>query len=127
MPLDTEISEHDVITASRVTDTPVFNPEGDRIGRVEDLSIEKVSGRVRYALLSFGGFLGLGERIFPLPWAVLDYDPGRGGYVVPLTKEALEQAPSYTKDELEAFGGGDRDFRASLYSYYSPYGAVPYW
>jgi len=127
MPLDTEISEHDLITGSRVTDTPVFNPAGDRIGRVEDLSIEKVSGRVRYALLSFGGFLGFGERIFPLPWAVLTYDTERGGYIVPLVKEAIEKAPSYTKDELEAFGGGDQAIRTDIYGYYGHYGAVPYW
>ncbi|MDP3176090.1 MAG: PRC-barrel domain-containing protein [Phenylobacterium sp.] len=119
--------DHSLITSSRVTDTPVFNREGDRIGRIEDLSIDKLSGQVRYALLSFGGFLGIGERYHPLPWAVLDYDTTQDGYVLPLTKDELEKAPSYGKDELEGFGGGDQSYRDLLYAYYQPYGAVPYW
>lgn len=118
---------HALITASRVTSAPVYNLEGDRIGSIEDLSIDKKSGQVRYALLSFGGFLGIGERYHPLPWSVLDYSAEKDGYVLPLTKEALKAAPSYTIDELEAFGGGDNLYREALYSYYSPFGAVPYW
>lgn len=120
-------SNHPLITAKRVTGTPVVNLEGDRIGHIEDLSINKVSGQVIYALLSFGGFLGIGERFHPLPWAVLDYNPDKDGYVLPLTKEALQNAPSYSKEELEAFGGRDTSYREGLYAYYAAYGIAPYW
>lgn len=123
----TETEPNRLIAASRVNGTPVLNQAGDRIGHVEDLSIDKISGEVPYALLSFGGFLGIGERFHPLPWSVLNYDPGRAGYVVPLDKPQLEAAPSYTKDELEAFGGEDRSYREGLFDYYRVYGATPYW
>lgn len=120
-------SEHQLITAGRVSGTPVLNREGQRIGHVEDLSIDKRSGQVRYALISFGGFLGVGARVHPVPWDVLDYEPALEGYVVPLTKEELEKAPSYPKDELEGFGDGDKIYRDTLFSYYGQYGAMPYW
>ena len=123
----TETSHHDLITAGRVNGTPVVNLAGERIGHIDDLSIDKVSGEVRYALLSFGGFLGIGERFHPLPWTVLKYDTKRDGYVVPLEKAQLAAAPTYTKGELEAFGAGDRDYRERLFEYYAPYGAAPYW
>ena len=98
-----------------------------QLGHVEDLSIDKLTGQVRYALISFGGFLGVGARVHPVPWEVLDYEPALEGYVVPLTREALEKAPSYLKDELEGFGDGDKIYRDSLFSYYGQYGAMPYW
>jgi hypothetical protein len=116
-----------LITAGRVDGTPVFGVAGDRIGHIKDLSIEKVSGKVLYALLSFGGFLGIGERLHPLPWSVLKFDTAKDGYIVPLGKAELEKAPSYTSDELAAFGGDDLPYRADLYAYYLPFGAVPYW
>lgn len=121
------VSDHSLITSRRVTDAPVYNTAGEKIGRIEDLSIDKLSGQVRYALLSFGGFLGIGEKFHPLPWSVLDYDTKVDGYVVPLGKEELEAAPSYTLTELEAFGGGDRSYREGVYAYYGAYGAMPYW
>lgn len=126
MPSQTT-SDHKLITASRVEGTPVLNREGERIGHVEDLSIDKLTGQVRYALISFGGFLGVAARIHPVPWSVLDYVPEVEGYVVPLTREELEKAPSYAKDELEGFGDGDKIYREGLFSYYGQYGAMPYW
>ena len=98
---------HALITASRVHGTPVFNRAGERIGHIEDLSIDKVSGQVRYALLAFGGFLGIGDRFHPLDWSLLEYDTRRNGYVVPLEKPELERTPHYAKDELEPFGAGE--------------------
>ena len=118
---------HSLITTDRVNGTPVFNLAGERIGHIDNLSINKTSGQVIYALLSFGGFLGMGERFHPLPWNVLDYDPAKEGYVVPLEKAQLDTAPSYTKDELEAFGAGDQSYRDRLFDFYGPYGAAPYW
>ena len=120
-----ETSAHHLITATRVNGASVFNPAGERIGHVEDLSIHKVTGQVIYALMSFGGFLGIGERFHPLPWSMLDYDTDKDGYVVPLDKSQIEAAPSLDCAELEELGAGD-SWRTRLFDYYGPYGAVPY-
>ncbi|MBV8683820.1 MAG: PRC-barrel domain-containing protein [Caulobacteraceae bacterium] len=116
----------DLIFASKVRHTPVFGQDGERIGHVEDLAVEKKAGRVAYAILSFGGFLGLGERYHPLPWSVLTYDTQLGGYVVPLDKGQLKDAPSYDLAELGDLGEGER-YREAIFAYYGPFGATPYW
>lgn len=118
-------SEHKLILSSRVNGTPVYNRDGTRIGHVDDLSIEKVSGRTAYAIMSFGGFLGIGEKFHPLPWSLLEYDVERGGYTVSLDRTTLENAPSYDAAELRALGGAKID--ETIYGYYGPYGAAPYW
>jgi len=118
-------SPHDLIMANRVTDTPVFNRAGDRIGHIDNLSIDKVSGQVVYALLSFGGFLSLGDKLHPLPWDRLEYDLEKGGYVVPLSKEQLEAAPALTRRDLEDLGAG-ADWRDSIGAYYGSLGATPF-
>ena len=89
-----------LISAGKVQGTTVYNMEGDRLGHVEDIMLHKMSGQVAFAVMSFGGFLGLGEKFTPLPWSVLTYDTRRSGYVVPLGKEQLQRAPAYDKEEL---------------------------
>ena len=118
--------EHKLILASRVLKTPVYNKHGERIGHIDDLSVDRVTGQTRYAIMSFGGFLRIGERFHPLPWSALEYDPSRGGFVVALDKAALADAPTYDSKELEALGG-DRHQRYSdlIYEYYGRYGAFP--
>lgn len=118
-------SPHHLIMSSRVIGKPAFNRAGERIGHVEDLSIHKTSGEVVYGILSFGGFLGIGERYHPVPWSMLDYDLAKGGFLVPLEKEALQAAPSLSREELEALGAGDA-WRTRLFDYYGAYGAIPY-
>lgn len=118
-------STHQLIMSSRVTGAAVFNPAGDRIGHIEDLSVHKVSGQVIYAVMSFGGFLGIGERFHPVPWSMLEYDVDRHGYVVPLDKAALEAAPTLDRAQLETLGAGDA-WRTRLFDYYGTYGALPY-
>lgn len=123
-----EESEHRFILASRVNDAPVFDEAGKRLGHVDDLSIERVSGQVIYAIVSFGGFLGIGEKFHPVPWSLLDYDPERGGYVVPLDRATLESAPYYDRYELSALGGpSHQTYGERIFGYYGPYGSVPYW
>lgn len=119
-------ADHSLVTSSRVINAPVFDKEGERIGRIDDLSIDKTSGQVRFALISFGGFLGIGEQIHPVPWAVLDYSTVWDGYVAPLDREALKAAPNYSHEELAALGGGDASYRDRLFAYYGPYGAAPF-
>ncbi|WP_144637774.1 PRC-barrel domain-containing protein [Bordetella genomosp. 13] len=83
------------ITSSRVEGTKVYNQAGEKLGSIDHLIIDKRSGQVRYAVLEFGGFLGMGTDRYPLPWNVLKYDTGVDGYVVPLDKSQLENAPRY--------------------------------
>jgi|KBSSwiStaDraftv2_1062776.scaffolds.fasta_scaffold05137_6 hypothetical protein len=123
--MDAEGSTHTLITAKRVMGAPVLSPAGEKLGHVHDLSIHKVSGQVVYALISFGGFLGVGEQIHPVPWSVLDYEPTKGGYVTSLTKADLEAAPMLSEKDFEDLGAGDA-WRARIFDYYGRYGAVPY-
>ena len=120
--------DHPLILSSRVANTPVFDPAGDRLGHVDDLSIEKVGGRVIYAIMSFGGFLGIGEKFHPVPWSLLDYDTERAGFVVPMDRSVLKVAPTYSLEELRDLGGPDyRTYGDTIFGYYGPYGAIRYW
>src|SRR5262245_18229228 len=89
----------DLIAADKVEGTTVYNRAGEKLGSVDNVMIDKISGRVAYAVMSFGGFLGLGKDHYPLPWGVLDYDPGVGGYVVDLDPELLKSAPGYEEND----------------------------
>ena len=91
------ITSGSLITADKVKGTNVYNRTGDKLGTIDDVLIDKVSGRTIYAVLSFGGFLGMGEKFHPLPWATLKYEAEKGGYVVNLDKKILEDAPNYDR------------------------------
>jgi sporulation protein YlmC with PRC-barrel domain len=88
------------IRASRVIGTNVYNSAGSKIGEIEDVILEKTSDKILFAVIGFGGLMGMGERYHPVPWATLDYDEDRGGYTVPFTREQLERAPSDSIQEL---------------------------
>jgi hypothetical protein len=85
-----------IISSNKVTGTAVYNRQGEHVGSVYNLMVDRISGQVAYAVMSFGGFLGIGESYHPLPWRVLKYDVSQGGYVVDLDRRRLEGAPSYT-------------------------------
>lgn len=85
----------DAIEASRVNGTRVYNTDGDNLGHIYDVVIGKRDGHVKYAIMSFGGFLGIGEDYHPLPWEVLKYDERQGGYVVGITIDQLKGAPHF--------------------------------
>jgi sporulation protein YlmC with PRC-barrel domain len=95
----TTITSGSLIAAEKVNGTNVYNPKGEKLGSVEDIMIDKVSGKAIYAVMSFGGFLGIGDKHHPLPWASLKYDTSKEGYVVNLDKKTLEGAPSYDSDD----------------------------
>ena len=80
-----------LISAGKVQGTNVYNTQGDSLGEVYDVMIDKMSGKVAYAVMSFGGFLGMGNRYHPLPWSTLKYDTRQGGYVVGLTKRSSKE------------------------------------
>jgi hypothetical protein len=112
---------HALIPADKVQGTAVFNLEGERLGHVEDVMLHKISGKVAYAVMAFGGFLGLGEKLHPLPWGILKYDTGKGGYVVPLSRSQLEGAPSLQPGEI---GEDDADWGQRIHTYYQ---VTPSW
>ncbi|HET9147653.1 MAG TPA: PRC-barrel domain-containing protein, partial [Acetobacteraceae bacterium] len=85
-----------LIAASKVNGTSVYNRQGESLGSIYDVMINKRSGHVEYAIMSFGGFLGMGESYHPLPWNVLTYDERQGGYVVDIDRNRLQGAPAYT-------------------------------
>jgi hypothetical protein len=106
----------DLIAADKVEGTAVYNAQGEKIGSIYGLMIDKYSGRVIYAVMSFGGFLGIGDRYHPLPWRVLTYDPAQGGYVVDLDRDLLQGAPSYGASEMPDWA--DPTWGRSLHDYY---------
>ncbi|MEO5806072.1 PRC-barrel domain-containing protein [Devosia sp.] len=112
---------HDLIASDRVEGTRVYALNGDHIGHIERILLEKRSGQVAYAVLGFGGFLGLGNDHYPLPWGKLAYDEELGGYKVDVTREQLDNAPKYD-DAEEYYLNGDRG--RLIYDYY---GVSPYW
>lgn len=116
---------HPLIPADRVNGTDVVNKAGEKLGKIEDVAIEKVSGEVAYAILSFGGLLGIGAKYHPVPWKLLKYDTDKAAYVIPLEKADLETAPMI--DEKELSGWNDGLSRDAIYNYYSSYGIGPYW
>ncbi len=109
-----------LISSRRVEGTDVYNTNGEHLGSIEHVMLDKLSGQVAYAVMSFGGFLGIGEKYHPLPWSVLDYDTSKGGYVVDLDKKALEGAPSYGETS-DPYGWTDRTWRNRVDDYYRPY------
>lgn len=81
----------------------VYNRGGHKLGTIHSFIVEKQTGQVAYAILSFGGFLGLGQKYHPLPWESLTYDLGRDGYLVTVDKAMLEGSPSYRPDDAPQF------------------------
>lgn len=105
-----------LISAEKVIGTAVYNRNGDRLGTIHSVMLHKISGRVAYAVMSFGGVLGIGERYHPLPWDVLTYDEDKGGYNIDKTEEQLRGAPHYSREELENLDYGQRG--AEIRDYY---------
>ena len=88
-----------LIASNKVEGTPVYNRAGEQLGTVYNFMVDKFTGQVAYAVMSFGGFLGIGESYHPLPWKALTYDTAQGGYVVDLDNDRLHEAPRYGAGE----------------------------
>ena len=119
---DTNDPSGHLIGAAQVQGTTVYDLAGQKLGSLQDVMIDKRSGRIAYAILSFGGFLGIGDEYHPLPWEKLSYDTAKGGYVVDIDRETLQGAPSYT-DKATA-NWRDDAWGRNVYSYY---GVHPFW
>jgi len=110
-----ETMTSDVISSDDVEGTAVYNAAGDKLGSIDDLMIDKRTGQVRYAVLEFGGFLGMGTDRYPLPWSMLKYDTDKDGYIVPLDKARLKDAPRYSDDDLPVYSA---DYGKKVHGYY---------
>ena len=109
-------AEHtDLIASNRVEGTAVYDRSGNKLGSISHFMVSKRQGSVAYAVLSFGGFLGMGGDEYTLPWDKLDYDTAQGGYVVDITEEQLKGAPRYERDRSDDY---DRTYYEGISGYY---------
>ena len=108
---------HTLIGSDRVEGTTVYGRDGKSVGKIERVMIDKISGQVAYAVLSFGGFLGMGHDHYPLPWNVLKYDTKLDGYVAPITQQQLDNAPNFAPGE--DFDWGHRENVERIRQHYS--------
>jgi hypothetical protein len=111
-----------VLSADTLTGDNVVNPQNEDLWKIEHLMIELETGRVAYAVLSFGGFLGMGDKLFAIPWSALRVDTVKKQFVLRVDKEKLERAPGFDKAHWPDMA--DRTWGAEVYKYY---GAKPYW
>ena|ERR1700730_13046619 len=110
-----------LIGSDKVEGTAVYGADNKKIGSVQRIMIDKISGKVAYAVISFGGFLGMGEDYYPLPWASLRYDTQLGGYRVNVTEDQLKGAPKFTRSTEWDWSNRANDRR--VYDYYK----APLW
>jgi hypothetical protein len=113
---------HSLVASDRVEGTAVRRSNGQKIGTIERLMIDKLSGNVAYAILSFGGILGMGQKHLPVPWSRMQYSPFLEAYEINLTDEELGKAPSYAADK--DFDWGNRAREEEIHDYYK---ARTYW
>jgi len=111
-----------VLSASTLKGDKVVNLQGEDLGKIEDLMIDLERGRVAYAVLSFGGFLGMGDKLFAIPWEALAVDTSDKRFVLNVDKELLKRAPGFDKDRWPDMT--DPAWGTELYGYY---GYKPYW
>jgi hypothetical protein len=111
-----------LIASDRVEGTNVYRSNGDKVGQIERVMLDKISGKVAYAVMSFGGFMGIGEDYYPLPWSLLTYNTRLEGYEVNVSEQQLKGAPKYSKHEN--WDWGDRSRGQTIHDYYQ---VPPYW
>ena len=110
-----------LIGSDKVEGSPVYGKDDNKIGTVQRVMLDKISGKVAYAVVSFGGFLGMGEDYFPMPWASLKYDTALGGYRVGITEDQLNNAPRFNRST--DWDWSDRARDRTVYDYYK----TPLW
>lgn len=119
-PHPTSMKSFNLIAADKLAGLKVFDAGGQHIGHIERVLLNRRTGHVAMAILAFGGFLGLGQDHYPLPWDKLAYDEALGGYRIDATRDQLEDAPHYAEEEWPLTPeSGQR-----VYDYY---GISPYW
>lgn len=111
-----------VLAASTLAGDSVRNRNGEDLGKIDELMIDIPSGRVAYAVLSFGGFLRMGNRLFAVPWSALTVDEDRKCFILDVDKTTLENAPGFDKDNWPDMA--NQSFGSEVYKYYD---RTPYW
>jgi len=111
-----------LLSANTLIGTRVKNPEGADLGNIEELMIDLASGRIRYAVLSFGGFLGIGDKLFAVPWEALEISPSEDVFVLDARRETLKSAPGFDKNHWPDMA--DPMWESKVHSHY---GVTPYW
>ena len=111
-----------VLAASTLEGDTVRNPEGEDLGKIDEIMIDISSGRVAYAVLSFGGFLGMGDKLFAVPWSALTVDEDERCFILDADKASLEQAPGFDKDNWPDMN--DVTWGSEIFTYYQQ---TPYW
>ena len=110
------------VKASSMIGTDVINPKGDDLGDIKEVVIDPSTGKVAYAVVSFGGFLGLGEKLFAIPYSAFEYDADQNKYVLNVNKERLEDAPGFDADNWPSMA--EEKWNRDVYKYYD---REPYW
>jgi sporulation protein YlmC with PRC-barrel domain len=111
-----------VLSAETLSGDKVVNPEGENLGEIKDFMIDLDTGRIAYAVLKFGGFLGMGDKLFAVPWEALRLSTEEHQFYLDVDKDRLKDAPGFDKDNWPS--SADRSFQTNVYSYY---GYKPYW
>jgi len=123
-----QVENPQFLTARTINGDKVINMAGEHLGKIEDLMIDLENGRVAYAVLSFGGFLGLGNKLFAVPWEALSVKPHEHAFALDVSKEILEKAEGFDKDNwpltCEQLATSTREWLATIYTCY---GYKPYW
>jgi sporulation protein YlmC with PRC-barrel domain len=116
------MNEPKVLAADTLTGDKVVNHQKEDLGKIEHLMIDLANGRIAYAVLSFGGFLGMGDKLFAIPWSALTVDTVEKQFILNVDKEVLKRAPGFDKDHWPNMA--DRSWGTKVFTYY---GAKPYW
>jgi sporulation protein YlmC with PRC-barrel domain len=111
-----------ILSASTLSGNEVKNHLGENIGHIKDLMINLHDGSVAYAVMSFGGFLGVGEKLFAIPWSRIQVDQRNKCCVVDMSKEYLEKAPGFDKDNWPK-----SDSTVYLEKVYDYHDSIPFW
>ncbi len=111
-----------VFMASKIIGNGVRNPQNEDLGKIEDIMLDLNTGRIGYAVLSFGGFLGMGDKLFAIPWSILKIDPDGDKFILDVPKEMLKNAPGFDRDTLPDLK--DYGWQERVYAHYE---VAPYW
>jgi sporulation protein YlmC with PRC-barrel domain len=122
--MNTTVDFPRVLSATTIIGDKVLNPAGEHLGNIKELMIDLDGGLIAYAVLSFGGFLGMGDKLFAIPWEALTVDTDNHSLILDIDKEVLKEAPGFDKDNWPDNAKYEAGWLLGVYEYY---GYSPYW